>query len=103
MNNTVTACILFEFFLNNIPALTILCSNSIRQHTSFLQQPPKTKPKKTTQPWKEQQGADSYRDTLEPNLGVHVGDAAVTLGGSVELADLFNAEALSEGLPHAGA
>lgn len=63
----------------------------------------KNKTKKTTQPWKEQQGADSYRDTLEPNLGVHVGDAAVTLGGSVELADLFNAEALSEGLPHAGA
>lgn len=37
------------------------------------------------------------------DLAVHVGDAAVTLGGSVELADLFNAEALGEGLPHAGA
>lgn len=38
-----------------------------------------------------------------PYLAVHVGDAAVTLGGAVELADLFNAEALSEGLPDAGA
>lgn len=36
------------------------------------------------------------------HLAVHVGDAAVTLGGSVELADLFNTESLSEGLPHAG-
>lgn len=50
------------------------------------------------QPWKEHLWL-----TVAPNLAIHVGDAAVTLGGSVELADLFNAEALSEGLPHAGA
>lgn len=47
--------------------------------------------------------ADAFWATPDPDLAVHVGDAAVTLGSSVELADLFNAEALSEGLPHTGA
>lgn len=37
------------------------------------------------------------------HLAVHVGDAAVALGGPVEFADLSHAEALGEGLPHAGA
>lgn len=37
-----------------------------------------------------------------PHLSVHVGDAAVALGGAVKLADLRDLEALREGLPHAG-
>lgn len=38
-----------------------------------------------------------------PHLPVQVGDAAVTLGGSVELADLLNSEALGKILPYGGA
>lgn len=39
---------------------------------------------------------------LKFDLAVHVGDAAVALGGSIKLADLLDSETLDEGLPHTG-
>lgn len=48
-------------------------------------------------------GAFPPADPPPPHLPVQVGDAAVTLGGSVELADLLNSEALGKILPYGGA
>ncbi len=39
--------------------------------------------------------------TLILDLAIHIGNAAVALGGSIELANLFYSETLHKSLPHA--